>query len=828
MKRLSFAGFSALGIVLILSLSSFAFPVPDTGQTKCYNNTVEITCPQPGEPFYGQDANYTINQPSYTDLGNGIVRDNVTGLMWQKSTTSNITSYTWDQAITYCENLTLGGYSDWRLPTIKELSTLVDSSRVSPAINTTYFPDTQQLTSFWSSTPGAGYTGAESFAWGVYFGGGIVDSGDKTGKLYVRAVRGVLASNNFIDNNDGTVTDTSTGLMWQQNGSTQKTWGDALAYCESLTLAGHSDWRLPNRNELQTIVDYSRYNPAIDTAFFPDTAAYYYWSSTTYTDLPVNAWYVHFGIGIVRLEGYGKDWLQYVRAVRGGQVDDNSTTTTTASTQPPTTTTTASPMSTTTTTLPSGPTPVPDTGQTKCYNNTVEITCPQPGEPFYGQDANYTINQPSYTDLGNGIVRDNVTGLEWQQATVPDTYMWQQALNYVASMNSGSGTYGFTDWRLPTIKELSTLVDSSIPSPGPTINTSFSPDTVASVYWSSTTHAADTYPGGLAWYVDFSNGGVEANFNKAYSFHVRAVRGVLAANNFIDNNDGTVTDTSTGLMWQKATASNTANYTWEQALTYCENLTLGGYSDWRLPNRNELQTIVDYSRYMPAINTTFFPGTLYNYYPFYYWSSTTDAYYTDYAWGVSFFNGAIYGDGLNYTIKSGTLFVRAVRDGQLVENSTTTTTELPISTTTTTTPSGQPCPAKTALGEQARELQPLRAFRDRVMKRSNQGRKYVELYYQHASEISSLLEAQPKLKGEVQRLILKLLPTVQALLAQNKGSVEAGTVTQATAILDNLSSLGSPSLSADLVQLKKEMQSGKLFEGLNISVAGEGIHPRLK
>ena len=66
-------------------------------------------------------------------------------------------------------------------------------------------------------------------------------------------------------------------------------------------------------------------------------------------------------------------------------------------------------------------TPVPDTGQTKCYNNTVEIPCPQPGEPFYGQDAQYGPNPHSYTDLGNGIVRDNVTGLEWQQATAPGT-----------------------------------------------------------------------------------------------------------------------------------------------------------------------------------------------------------------------------------------------------------------------------------------------------------------------------------------------------------------------------------------------------------------------
>ena len=115
------------------------------------------------------------------------------------------------------------------------------------------------------------------------------------------------------------------------------------------------------------------------------------------------------------------------------------------------------------------------------------------------------------------------------------------------------------------------------------------------------------------------------------------MRGGQSNNNFIDNGDGTITDTSTGLMWQKATAPGT--YTWEQALTYCENLTLpaGGYSDWRLPNRNELQSIVDYSRYNPAIDTTFFPDTVASAY----WSSTTYAYDTNDAWYRGLHNGYV-------------------------------------------------------------------------------------------------------------------------------------------------------------------------------------------
>ena len=74
-----------------------------------------------------------------------------------------------------------------------------------------------------------------------------------------------------------------------------------MTYCENLTLpaGGYSDWRLPNRNELQSIVDYSRYNPAIDTTYFPGTVASYYWSSTTYAYSTSIAWNVYFGYGYV-------------------------------------------------------------------------------------------------------------------------------------------------------------------------------------------------------------------------------------------------------------------------------------------------------------------------------------------------------------------------------------------------------------------------------------------------------------------------------------------------------------------------------------------------
>ena len=128
---------------------------------------------------------------------------------------------------------------------------------------------------------------------------------------------------------------------------------------------------------------------------------------------------------------------------------------------------------------------------------------------------------------------------------------------------------------------------------------------------------------------------------------------VTAHGEFVDNGDGTVTDTQTGLMWQQATDAGTM--IWKSALSYCEGLGLSGYSDWRLPTRKELRSIVDYSRYNPSIDTSYFPNT----HSSDYWSSTTHALGTDYAWSMYFDYGYD-----NYSLKSYGGYVRAVRGGQ--------------------------------------------------------------------------------------------------------------------------------------------------------------------
>lgn len=121
----------------------------------------------------------------------------------------------------------------------------------------------------------------------------------------------------LADNGNGTVTDSGTGLVWQQGEPDYMAWGNALNYCEGLSLGGANDWRLPNVKELESLTDDALYSPAIDTTYFPNAISSGYWSSTTHAYNPGLAWYVYFYDGDV---GSGdKGAAVGVKCVRSGQ-----------------------------------------------------------------------------------------------------------------------------------------------------------------------------------------------------------------------------------------------------------------------------------------------------------------------------------------------------------------------------------------------------------------------------------------------------------------------------------------------------------------------------
>jgi hypothetical protein len=367
--------------------SPLPYVVVDTGQDLCYDSQRETTPPRQGQAFYGQDAQYQGPQPRYRDNGDGTVSDLNTGLVWQKDPGDK---RTYPEAKAGAAKLRLAGHEDWRLPTIKELYSLIDfrgsMQSGTPYIDTRSFtfeyPDTADGhtramdAQYWSATEYVGTTmrGAAT-VFGVNFADGRIkgyprDRG-RTGaptKQFVRYVRGnpAYGTNDFVDNGDGTITDRATGLMWQKADSGKAMdWEEALAYAEGLECGGHSDWRLPNAKELQSIVDYTRApaatdpakrGPAIASVFGLTEPESWFWSSTTHLDHNASfAVYLAFGRAfgvfpdrhgggrrLVDVHGAGaqrsdpksgdpKQWidgfgpqrdqrriLNYVRAVRGG------------------------------------------------------------------------------------------------------------------------------------------------------------------------------------------------------------------------------------------------------------------------------------------------------------------------------------------------------------------------------------------------------------------------------------------------------------------------------------------------------------------------------
>jgi hypothetical protein len=363
----------SLLIVLAISVYATAGPVPDTGQTQCYDNTGEIPCPQPGEPFFGQDANYQINPPSYTKLdaeGNDLpdtaaswtmVRDNVTGLIWEVKTVDGSVhdkdnAYTWydsnpdtnggnagtpgdgtdtEDFINELNSSNYGGYSDWRLPTSEELQSIVDYGEYAPAIKNSYFPNIVP-SDYWSSVTHINYTevvlsvyfgtvyladeSAGDTGYGSDYGSGHLAFGYKSESNHVLAVRGGQSGvlDRLVSNSDETVTDTHTGLMWQKNSSANgMTWEDSINYCENLEEAGYSDWRLPTKRELVSITKLDKESFYIDTNFF-SCEQYSYWSSTARVDDTGDAWRHRFDSSSGCCS-FSKLEIHHVLAVRGGQ-----------------------------------------------------------------------------------------------------------------------------------------------------------------------------------------------------------------------------------------------------------------------------------------------------------------------------------------------------------------------------------------------------------------------------------------------------------------------------------------------------------------------------
>jgi hypothetical protein len=284
-----------------------------------------------------------------------------------------------------------------------------------------------------------------------------------------------------------TVTDRLTGLVWCRNADPSEfplMWREALDYIARMNgegTLGFSDWRLPNRRELRSLISHQTKQPALpENHPFTNVFNGWYWSSTTATISPAHAWYVDMGGG--RMFYGGKDQSFMVWPVRG-----------------------------------QGNGIIPATGQTQCYSET--------GDPVpctgTGQDGEFSAGAcwpaPRYETTQDSVL-DRLTGLHWKRAADLDGPLdWQQALAAITQLNSLPDSS--RDWRLPNINELESLVDCSTHSPALPVEHPFL--STRDVYWSSTT---SLYEPDWAWALYLNKGAIGVGQKVQARFHVWAVR----------------------------------------------------------------------------------------------------------------------------------------------------------------------------------------------------------------------------------------------------------------------------------------------------------------
>lgn len=224
-----------------------------------------------------------------------------------------------------------------------------------------------------------------------------------------------------------------------------------------------------------------------------------------------------------------------------------------------------------------------------------------------------------YANLGYGVPRDfgtdliylydNNYGFRWLDENDTTLYNHENAVSLCSAKTDG----GYT-WRLPAIRELQSLLNYG--NGVPTTETGLY--VTSDAYWSSSVIAAD--PNHFL-YAHFLRGETYSNPSSATWKAICVSGGAVPQSIFVKSDDSeVVTDTVTQLMWENRTTTQ-ASVNWTSALAYCNSLVHGGYTDWRLPNINEFQTLYDFTKFNPAANDAF--DTFANQAGYYYWSSTS-------------------------------------------------------------------------------------------------------------------------------------------------------------------------------------------------------------
>lgn len=266
----------------------------------------------------------------------------------------------------------------------------------------------------------------------------------------------------FINHNDGTITDRLTGLMWERAPlDTGRAWTAAVDYCNNLELAGHSDWRLPNRTELMSLFHFGVDQPYSWLAGqgFGALSHEPYWSGTRCGEDPEQAWTVSLTSYLGNVQRSDKGYENHAMAVR--------------------------------TTSP-GVIGLPRTGQDRTD---------KPGDDGSLQQG-LDWPAPRFTDNGDGTITDELTGLMWQRSPVADKKTWENAIGYC----NGLYLTGQFDWRLPNVLELASLYNARRDDNHAWLNDQGFVGVQNEIYCSSTSLSADHDHQEYAWMMNAGSG----------------------------------------------------------------------------------------------------------------------------------------------------------------------------------------------------------------------------------------------------------------------------------------------------------------------------------
>ncbi len=347
------ASYSGDGLFLPSTSTPFTVTtsyLPDSVDAVCSDGSQFIPCPSPGQPAFGQDGSVLVNVPTFSVSASGLTAtDSVTGLAWTRLDTSG-TVRNYPESAAYCASLAASGYdgdTGWRLPTVREALTIVNTGRNGGAVGpSTFFPYIQNggvwTTDAYAPAPALNWTIALNYPIlipvnragnppgptnGNWPGTACVSSTATAGGG-IPTTGGAFLVN--VSGKPGTRLDVSTRLYWRastasEGTKTTFTWLEALAHCDGLNAGtgtdGLTSWRLPSLKELSTLVDVGGANPAIDRSIFPDTVPGLYWSSSPFGNFANHAYPVNFanGAGSINQADVLMTATHSVRCVAGGQ-----------------------------------------------------------------------------------------------------------------------------------------------------------------------------------------------------------------------------------------------------------------------------------------------------------------------------------------------------------------------------------------------------------------------------------------------------------------------------------------------------------------------------